>query len=129
MSAHRSIEFPSAEQPIPTPDDITAQLNRILASSTFGRSERLRQFLTFVVNESLGGRAGGLKEALVAVEVFRRQATFDPQTDSVVRVEAHNLRHRLTSYYLREGRRDPVDIELPRGSYAPAFRYRAPIDQ
>ncbi len=123
MSA-TTLGYTAMEHRDPSSDEVRAQLHKILSSTTFGRAERLRQFLAFVVNESLSGRSAGIKEVLVAVEVFRRKPSFDPQTDSVVRVEAHNLRHRLATYYLREGAGDGVQIELPRGSYSPLFRRR-----
>ena len=52
-----------------------------------------------------------------------RDATFDPQNDPVVRMEAGKLRRRLERYYLGAGRGDPVRIEIPKGGYAPTFTY------
>jgi TolB-like protein/Tfp pilus assembly protein PilF len=43
-----------------------------------------------------------------------------------VRVEAGRLRNKLREYYEHEGKEDPVRIELPKGSYIPAFQWRQP---
>ena len=43
--------------------------------------------LGYVVTESLSGRADRIKAYTIAVEVFGRSGTFDPQSDPVVRIE------------------------------------------
>jgi adenylate cyclase len=108
----------------PPPEAIRAGLARISASSGFANSERMRQFIGFVVNQTLAGEAETLKEYLVGVEVFGR-ADFDPRTDTIVRVEARRLRKKLEEYYAAEGRLDAVLITLPLGSYVPVFETRA----
>ena len=68
-----------------------------------------------------------LKETMIAVEVFGRPAsTFDPRTDTIVRVEARRLRARLSDYYRTDGRQAPIRIELPVGSYVPLIATREP---
>ncbi|HET6520672.1 MAG TPA: hypothetical protein VFG47_12770 [Geminicoccaceae bacterium] len=106
----------------PAPEAVRAELKRILASTEFSVSDRLRGFLRFVVDETLAGRAGRIKAFTVAVEVFGRGDGFDPQTDPVVRLEAARLRRALDHYYLVAGRDDPVRIDIPRGGYVPTFR-------
>ena len=100
------------------------QLDRILSSGTFRQTARLKRFLTFVVHEALGGRADELKEYVIGVQVFDREASFDPRTDPIVRVQARRLRSRLAKYYGDEGHDDDLLIDLPKGRYAPAFRSR-----
>ncbi|HSE97084.1 MAG TPA: hypothetical protein VLD57_02365, partial [Blastocatellia bacterium] len=58
--------------------------------------------------------------------VFGRGSEFDPRTNSIVRVQAKNLRARLQEYYETEGRSDRVLIELPKGHYRAAFSYLQP---
>ena len=65
-----------------------------------------------------------LKAYTIAVEALGRGTDFDPQTDPIVRVEAVRLRQALARYYSGTGRDDPLVIEVPRGSYVPAFRRR-----
>jgi adenylate cyclase len=101
--------------------DVRATLARILGSKSFARTKRVGQFLSFVVEEALAGRADRLKAFTIAQEIYGRDETFDPRTDTIVRVEAGRLRHRLMQYYETEGRNDPCLIELPKGGYTPRF--------
>jgi serine/threonine-protein kinase len=96
-------------------------MERILAAPEFANAVRLREFLSFLVEEALSG-AESIKEVTVAMRVFNRRASFDPSGDSVVRVGALHLRNRLREYYAGTGRLDEVVIEVPKGSYLPVFR-------
>jgi Tol biopolymer transport system component len=100
------------------------QLARILASDILAGAERLRRFLSFVIEETLEGRSAQIKEYVVGVEVYGRPDTYDPRTDSIVRVEASKLRTRLQQYYGTVGRSDRVIITIPKGGYVPAFENR-----
>lgn len=110
----------------PPAEAVRAQLERVLDSGDFAQSERMKSFLRFVVEETLEGRAAQLKEFTIATGVFGRDESFDPQTNTIVRVEAGRLRRRLERYYLTEGQGDAVRIDLPKGSYVPLFRAAAP---
>lgn len=105
---------------------VREQLARILASATFQQVNRLRRFLSFVVLESLAGRSDELKEYVVGTQVFEKEASFDPRSDPVVRVQARRLRARLARYYAEEGQADEIVIDLPKGGYAPVFSRRKP---
>ncbi|RDJ19824.1 hypothetical protein DWF00_04305 [Bosea caraganae] len=96
-------------------------LERLLAHPGFRVSQRNKNFLRFVVEESLAGRSSRIKAYTVAVEVFGRGTNFDGMLDPVVRIEAGRLRQALTSYYVEDGRADPIRISLPRGGYMPVF--------
>jgi Tfp pilus assembly protein PilF len=100
---------------------VREQTRSIAASKVFARSERLRSFLSFVVEETLAGRGERIKEYTVAADVFGRSATYDTGSDALVRVEARRLRRKLSEYYETEGRAATVVIELPMGSYRPVF--------
>jgi len=105
---------------------VRAQLDRILASAAFADAERASSFLRFVVERALEGRVGEIKESVIAVEVLRRNPSFDSKSDPIVRVEAGRLRDRLSSYYQGEGEADRVLIALPKGGYVPEFSERRP---
>ncbi len=105
---------------------VRAELDRILRSPWFLHSERLSRFLRFVVEQTLRGHAGDLKESVLAVEVFDRPPTYDSRVHSIVRVEASRLREKLQRYYQTEGLDAEVRIELRKGSYVPLFRERDP---
>lgn len=109
---------------MPDADACRAQLARILDSADFVATDRDRRFLAYVVEESLAGRAERIKAYSIATEVFRRDASFDPQSDPIVRVEAGHLRRALERYYLGAGREDPVEITIPKGGYVPVFAGR-----
>ena len=98
---------------------VRAQLERILDSEVFSRSQQLRRFLSFVVEQTLIGQGQTLKESVLAHELYGKGADFDGGTDPVVRVDARRLRDKLREYY--EGRSEPVIISLPKGSYVPIF--------
>ena len=103
---------------------VCEQLQKILDSPSFEASERRKRFLRYVVEEMLAGRADRLKGYSIAIEVFDRDDSFDPQTDPVVRLEARRLRRALEHYYLTAGRDDPIGIEIPKGGYAPVCEMR-----
>lgn len=108
------------------PDDqVRLALVRVLASGSFESSPQLCRFLTYLVNETLGGHQEHLKESVLGMEVFGRPPGYDPKLDGVVRAEARRLRAKLAEYYLNEGEEDEVVVEVPKGSYVPAFRLRA----
>src|SRR5829696_3501004 len=102
---------------------VRAQLDRILASPVFSRSQQLRRFLSFIVEQTLTGQAHTLKEAVLAHEVYGKGPDFDGGSDPVVRVDARRLRDKLREFY--EGRSDPIVISLPKGSYVPVFEVRS----
>src|SRR5690242_3442758 len=109
------------------PAEVTGHLAQIAASTAFARADRLARFLKFVVEETLAGRGERLKEYCIAIEVFGRPPSYDPQIDSLVRVQASQLRGRLKQYYETEGLADTVRIEIPKGGYEPVFsRVRPP---
>ena len=101
---------------------VREELKRVLSSGCFARSEGLSRLLRFLVERQLEGRGSELKESLIGVEVYGRSPDYDPKLDSTVRSEVSRLRARLSKYYSTEGSQDTLVIELPKGSYAPAFR-------
>jgi TolB-like protein len=105
----------------PTPDEVRHQLKRLLESPGLASSGRLRRFLEFVVDKTLTGEGERLKEFVIGVEVFDRDAQYDPRIDSIVRVEAARLRTKLAEYYNGEGHGDAIVFTLPKGGYAPIF--------
>lgn len=101
--------------------EIHAQLDRILASDDFTASDRNRRFLAFILEEALAGRAHTIKAYTIATCVFGRGADFDPQIDSIVRIEAGRLRRCLERYYFTSGQGDAIIITIPKGKYVPEF--------
>jgi TolB-like protein len=103
------------------------ELERVLSSACFSRSQGLSRLLRFVVERQLEGREGELKESLIGIEVYGRKPDYDPKLDSTVRGEMARLRARLSKYYSTEGSQDLLVIDLPKGSYVPSFRQHQPV--
>lgn len=101
--------------------EVTACLNKILHSTAFAQAGRLQEFLRFIVEQSLSGNAGSLKETVIGVSVFGRDPGYDPKLDNIVRTYARRVRTKLEEYYEAEGQADPLRIQLPKGSYVPIF--------
>ncbi len=108
-------------------DAIRAQLTRVLESPKFQAFRKQKSFLSYVVEETLQGRSADLKAYTIALDVYHRDESFDPQTDPIVRVEAGRLRRALDHYYATEGKKDEIIIHIPKGGYRPIFmRSEAP---
>jgi len=101
-----------------------AALERVVASEVMRSSPQLTAFLRFVVEAVLEGSSDRIKGYVIAVEVLKRGAQFNPQIDPIVRVEATRLRRTLERYYAGEGAEDAIVIALPRGTYVPTFTRR-----
>ena len=115
-----------AEPNTPSPQEIESQLELILQSKEFSSSEKLKQFLHYVVAETLSGRGQRIKAYNIGLEVFQLGENFDPGLSTVVRVTAGRVRNKLERYYLKACANDKVHIEIPRGSYLPAISYFKP---
>lgn len=115
----KNIGTPGAESPAAA--DIRAELDCILSSSGFRKSERLSQFLRFVCESALKGEGSKLNEYVIAQEVFGRGGDYSPNEDSVVRRQAYTLRQKIAEYYAGPGRDHCLQIELPVGRYVPVF--------
>lgn len=115
----------SPDSDIATPEILDA-LARVEGSKLFATSKRLTELLRFVVETQLRGDTEGLKQTAIGIELYRRDPSYDPKLDGIVRTHARRLRERLGEYYSSEGARDPVQISLPRGGYVPVFGRRAP---
>lgn len=117
----RSGALPVADNPAPRDEDIRVALARIVAHPLFAKSIKLQHFLTYVVEETLAGRAARLKAYNIATIALGRADSFDPSQDPIVRVEASRLRRALAAYYAGDGMNDPVKILMNAGSYQPCF--------
>lgn len=96
---------------------IRTSLENMLASALFASSPRQQRFLDYLVTNTLEGEANRLKGFTIALEVFDRKDDFDPNLDSIVRVEATRLRNKLREYYDTIGKQDNVRIDFPKGGY------------
>jgi TolB-like protein/Tfp pilus assembly protein PilF len=109
----------------PSPLDVRQQLGILHRCDTFTSSGRLLALLTHLIEETLAGRGGNLREAAIGNAVYRRDPPYDPRIDSTVRVEARRLRKKLAQYFQNEGAADPVRVTIPVGSYNPHFAFNS----
>lgn len=100
---------------------VLEQVNRVIASPLFRNSKRYTSLLKYVVEQRLENRAELLKERLLGIEVFGREADYDTNHDPVVRTSAVEIRKRLAQYYDDPAHRNEIRLTLPPGSYTPEF--------
>lgn len=104
--------------------EVLAALNDVLSSSSFANADRLKNFLEYVVLETVHGRAESIRGKTIAQDVYGRSAATDGDPENVVRVDARRLRRRLTDYYSSEGSRARIRIHIDSGGYSPRFEYQ-----
>jgi hypothetical protein len=100
---------------------VRAQLDLLVRDEVFRTSKRSVAFLTYVVEQTLGGSADQIKERTIGVEVFGRKPSYDTNLDHIVRTAATELRKRLAIYYGDEKHRFELCMGLIPGSYIPRF--------
>ena len=72
-----------------------AEVEAVLQSKYFTRAPILAHLLSYLCEKLFDGEANQIKEYSIGVDVFHRGASFDQNSDSIVRVEANRLRKRL----------------------------------
>ena len=100
------------------------QIEKLANNRVLHGSESLCKLLRYLAKHALDHPGQPIKEYQIATEVFGRSEDFDPQLDSMVRVQAGRLRGKLSEYYNSEGTEDPVVVELPKGTYILPFHQR-----
>ena len=100
---------------------IDEQLQKIMLDPLFMDSGILKNFLVFIVDETLKGNSNRLKEYTIAVNVLDKPPTFRPKDSGIVRIHAGRLRRALSRYYCENGILDSIRISIPKGGYVPVF--------
>jgi TolB-like protein/Tfp pilus assembly protein PilF len=104
------------------PPLVQEELARLVDSDALRRAPSHMRLLRYLVEKRVAGDDVALRETSIALEVFRRDpATYDPQTDPIVRVTTGRLRDRLDAHYARFDSPPKLRIVLPKGRYAPEF--------
>ena len=102
-------------------DQVFAQLERILESEQFKKSNRLGRFLTYVVEQTLSNSPKTIRSYNIAIEVFGKGPDFDPG-DPYVRNIARLTRRALRNFYDNASEADKVIvIDVPAGNYIATF--------
>jgi hypothetical protein len=101
-------------------------VQRVVNGPTFAGSHAMRAFLLYIAEHAISGTPEQIKEQLIGSEVLGRKQDYDPSTDNIIRVRAHELRQRLEKHFSTDGASEPVVISVPKGSYVPEFSPRRP---
>lgn len=108
----------------PAPEEVLAQVKRILADPGFSTSDPMRNVLLYLATHGVEQPGKPVKEFEIATNALGRGDDYDPRSDSTVRVVASRLRSKLAEYYTQEGSADPVIISIPKGAYVVSGSYR-----
>jgi len=99
--------------------DIQTYLSKVLQSSEFQNSSKYQKLLEYLVNSTLEGNVP--KEITIAMELFGLEMKDDTLGESNIRVYIHNVRKKLDSYYINEGKTDKIQFKIPKGRYKVEF--------
>lgn len=91
------------------------------------RSAKLKALLHYLCHRAWSEGAEEIAEYDIGIHVFGRPEGFDPAQDTLVRVQASQLRKRLERYFLDEGHDEPLELTVARGTYVPSLRERAKV--
>lgn len=108
-------------------DERWAVAARVWNSATLRRSAKLRDLLLYLCHRWWLENADELREQEIGVDVFQRPANYDSAQDTLVRVQASQLRKRLERYFNEEGRDEPLILEIAKGTYEPILRERLTV--
>lgn len=99
-----------------------ALVRRVVASQVFHKAPKLQEFLLYICECRLRhGDNSEVKEQQIGVNVYNRRPDYNMNGDSIVRVQARELRKKLALYFETEGKNEPIRIEISKGGYLPAF--------
>ena len=123
MEIHTRVTSSTNPQGVLVHEDVRAALvQRVASSQVFQRSPKLRAFFLYVCDCCLrDGAVEEVKEQQIGVNVFHRRPDYNTSEDSIVRVQARELRKRLSTYFETEGKNEPWVIIIPKGGYLPNF--------
>ncbi len=110
-------------------EDQREEVQRILHAPQFRRAPKLQRFLELICDYYFENRSSDINEHLIATQAFGKGPDFDPSADSLVRVQAREIRRKLREYYQSEGKSSRLILDIPNGHYAPVFTSNSPPAQ
>lgn len=99
--------------------DLCLERDKVLNSSEFSRSPIMSKLLQFLIDRKISGDDRSVSAYELAVDCLGRPESFDPTSDSYVRVQMGRLRKLLTMHYLLEP--SEPQILIPSGEYKIEF--------
>lgn len=106
------------------PRAVRDALHAVISSEELASSPRLKQILSYIVEERLAGRGDQIKGKTIAADVYGRALDGRNASDNIVRVEARRLRRVLDQFYEGGGRDEKIRIHVDAGTYVPRFELR-----
>jgi hypothetical protein len=103
------------------------ELVQRIASSRFSKAPQLREIFFYLCHRALADPSATIKEYEIGCNVLGRKPDFNPNDDNIVRVQVSHIRKKLEEYFLSDGKDEPIQITVPKGSYIPRFEPRAPV--
>ena len=100
-------------------------LEDVLGSRPFRSTQQCSALLRYIVEHTLVGADGLLRERVIGAEVFGRPPGYETNEDPVVRLRAAEVRKRLAQFYSASPEPFDVRIEIPSGSYRAVFHFRS----
>ena len=114
-----------SEFSFPEETDVRWELvERVCNSSHLRRSAKLRDLLIYLCHRCWVEGVTEIREHEIGVDVFQRPAGYDSTQDTLVRVQASQLRKRLERYFAEEGREETLILEVAKGTYEPLISER-----
>jgi hypothetical protein len=98
-----------------------AEVERILHAPQFRRAPKLQRFVQLICDYQFRNQPAEINEYVIATQAFDKGPEFDPTEDSLVRVQAREVRRRLREYYQEEGKSSRWILDIPAGHYTPVF--------
>lgn len=102
---------------------ILKEMNRVSSHPTFKSSKRCIELLRYLIDRALDGKEDGIKERVLGIEVFGRDANYDTNSDPIVRRTANEIRKRLGQCYFEPHSQSSVRIHMSRGNYLLEFEF------
>lgn len=102
-------------------DDRWALVLRASSSRQFSKAPQLRDIFVYLCQRAIADPAAVIKEHEIGCNVLGRKPDFNPNEDNIVRVQISHLRKKLEEYFASDGKDEPVQITIPKGSYLPRF--------
>lgn len=94
-------------------------LEEILKSKSFINSKLNSKLLTYLVECEIEKKSPN--EYSIAVDIFHKDASFNANEDTLVRVSVYNLRKKLERYYQNMGKQTKIRVKIPKGQYTVIF--------
>lgn len=106
---------------------ILEEVERLCQSDAFRQSRQAVKLLRYLVENTLDDHDELLRERAIGARVFGRDARYDTNEDSIVRVGVADVRKRLTRAYHDLDPKPPVERSIPLGSYRVEFKVAAAV--